>query len=57
MDKLKELVSKWRSELIGYPTTGYGCAARAAVKLCADELEQALATLEQPPSVRPAKEG
>jgi hypothetical protein len=47
---LHELIVKWRTEQAEYPGIPEGLAASAAVRLCADELEAALAESQVPAS-------
>jgi hypothetical protein len=51
---VRELIAKWRSEYPDYPSTTLGACAKSAVKLCADELEAALASEPPAPSAAPA---
>ena len=51
-NELKALVTKWRTQIIDYPLSLQAAPALAAVKLCADELEAALAASGAPTEQR-----
>ena len=42
LERVWKLVPKWRDEQVEYPGIPEGIAASAAVRLCADELEEAI---------------